>query len=325
VDDPVGTTHELWRTPQHDGNEEADWTSGPWRLSQPTPGPAARATHRAIGRHQVVLPGVGAPGGIVQVTTYYTATGAFCQPVSWHPKGADEVVEVACFSRSGQPADAPFAALFLAGDRGRWSLGGARGFIDAASPTARSYTPGRPYESNAGAVTRTGTGRYTVALAGGAEVAQVSAVGSQARHCGLTGLTATTAAVACTTADGAPADTAFTLSYAGRQSLLDDRRVPKAAFMVVSDVPSGAAPSLADWWLSKQQGTPTVQPTGTGQYTLRLPMGSIPSYTHVTARSSGYCDVVSRNDITFDIACFNDSGAPADSGFDLTYMSASST
>lgn len=225
---------------------------------------------------------------------------------------------------------APFATLFLAGNGGQWSLGGARGFVYAASPTARSYTPGPLSESNAGVVTRTGTGRYTVALAGGAETAQVSAVGSQARHCGLIGLTATMAAVACTAADGIPADTAFTLSYTGRQSLLDDRRVPQAAFMAVSDAPSAAAPSLTDSWLSKN-GTPAVERTATGRYTLHMPMGYIPSYTHVTPRGSGYCNVVQRNDYSvkdnasFHIACFTGSGAPADDGFDLTYMTASPT
>lgn len=209
MDDPPGTTHDLVV------GGEADWTYGPWRFGQPNPIPVARATHLAKGGYMVVLPRVGTPGGIVQVSVYdYTAVGAFCQPVSWGPQGADEAIEVACFNRSGQRADAPFATLFLAGNGGQWSLGGARGFVYAASPTARSYTPGPLSESNAGVVTRTGTGRYTVALAGGAETAQVSAVGGQARHCGLTGLTATTAAVACTAADGIPA-AAATATWSG--------------------------------------------------------------------------------------------------------------
>jgi hypothetical protein len=61
------------------------------------------------------------------------------------------------------------------------------------------------------------------------------------------------------------------------------------------------------------------------QYTLKLPLGFLPSYTHVTAHGSGYCTLTVRNDgtkddVTFNVACFTPGGAAANGSFDLTYM-----
>jgi DNA-directed RNA polymerase specialized sigma24 family protein len=326
VDDPVGSTHDLAASAAHPDNNEANWTYGPWRLDHPTDPPKARATHLATGRQLVVLPGVGSPGGIAHVAAYdYTASGASCQPVGWRAQGADEAVEVACFGRTGQPSDVPVAVLFLAGtvDQG-WSLGGARGFVYASDPTAATYLPGAPDARNTGRITRTGTGRYAVVLGGGAEAVQVSPVAGSARYCALTGHTGAVATVACTAHNGVPADTAFTLSYTGRSSLLDDRRTPHAAFLTVS----GGSATVPTWWLSKP-GSPSVTRTGTGRYVVHMPLGYLPSYTHVVAHGTGYCSLVQRNDYSykdnasFYVECLTATGTAVDNDFGITYMTAS--
>jgi DNA-directed RNA polymerase specialized sigma24 family protein len=311
------------------GTYDSDWTYGLWRLGNPNPIPTPRKTRLGTGRQQVVLPGVGAPGGVALVTAYDSQrTGLNCQPVGWQQQGADESIDVACFDRAGAPADATFDALFLAGttDNG-YSIGELRGFVYASKPTTAAYTPSAPDERNAGQITRADTGRYSVQIPSGAEAVQVSPVSAADRSCTVTGpVTGATVSVTCTAHGGAPLDTAFVLSYTGRQSLLDDARKPQAAFLSVTDGSSSGEPSQTDWWLSKS-GTPTVERNATGQYTLTMPIGEEPSYTHLTTYGSGYCTLVLRNDYshvdnsTFYVQCFTASGTAANGSFELTYMS----
>ena len=62
---------------------------------------------------------------------------------------------------------------------------------------------------------------------------------------------------------------------------------------------------------------------------LCLPVGQLPSYTHVTGRGPGHCGLVLRNDygtkdaVVLHVACFAAAGGPADAAFDLTYATAS--
>jgi hypothetical protein len=174
-------------------------------------------------------------------------------------------------------------------------------------------------------VTRTGTGLYTVALGPGAESVQLSAVGSEARYCALTGLTGAGATVSCRAPDGTAADTPFTLSYTGRHSLLDDVRTPDAAFVSVHT--AAGVPTVSTSWLSKV-GTPTVDRAAAGRYTLHVPLGFPPSYTHVTDRGAAHCTLTAADDVTardaalLSVACFDTAGQPADADFDLAYATA---
>jgi hypothetical protein len=326
VDDAVGATRDLAPSSTHPGNEESGWTYGAWSLDQTAPAPAT-VSHLATGRREVVLPSIGTPGGIVQAGVLdLAATGGTCQPVEWAPRGVNEAAEVDCFDAAGKPADLPFDLLFLAGDAGvGQSAAGQEGFVYAVQSTTTTYTPGKPSERNAGAVTRTGAGLYTVVLGPGAESVQLSVVGSQARYCALTGLTGAGATVSCRAPDGKPADTPFTLSYTGRHSLLDDVRIPDAAFLSVHT--AAGTPTLSTSWLSKA-GTATVERTAAGRYTLHVPLGFPPSYTHVTDRGAAHCTLATADDVTardaavFSVACFDTAGQPADADFDLAYATA---
>lgn len=330
ADDPIGTTRELAPSDLHPVNHEGNWTYGVWRMGNPPVIKQPRVTHTAVGRHTVVLPDTGAPGGVAHVAVSdYAANGVSCQPVAWWQQGADEAIDVACFDRSGAPADVPFTGLFVGGaQNGPNSAGGTRGYVYASAPSAARQTPSAAYSQGTGAVTRTGAGRYEVAVAPGTTRVQVSAVGTAPRHCAITGLSGGTASVACTTHGGAAADTAFALSHTGAQSLLDDRRVPHGVSMTVTDSPGAPAPVVGDTWMSRP-GTASVTRTAVGRYTLRFNVGYLTSYTHLTATGSGYCSWVIRNDysrkddVVLYVACYNASGAAVNSGFQLTYMTAS--
>ncbi|MEU8133447.1 RNA polymerase sigma factor [Streptodolium elevatio] len=328
-DDPVGTTRDLGPSPQHPGNAESNWTYGSWRLGAQS-GRKAQVTHVATGRHVITLPDTGAPGGVAHAAVnVFSDTGASCQTVSWWQQGVDEAVEVACFDRFGAPADVPFTGMFLGGTQnGPNTLGVSRGYVHASDAAAGRQEPAPASRQNTGAVTRTGTGSYTMAVPPGTSTAQVTPVGNAARHCAVTGLGGGTASIACTTYAGAPADTGFALSHTGGQSLLDDRRVPHGVGLVVADSPAAAAPTVTAPWMSRP-GNASVTRTGTGRYTVRFDVGYLSSYTHVTATGGGYCssvirnDYAAKNDVTLTVACFTASGAPANSGFQVTYMTAS--
>ncbi|MFL6072371.1 MAG: hypothetical protein ACJ73S_03130 [Mycobacteriales bacterium] len=329
VDDKVGGTRDLAPSTEHPGNDEAGWTFGAWSLEQATTASAhATVTHLGTGQREVVLPKVGTAGGIVQAGVLDpNATGGTCQPVEWAPRGTDEAAKVFCFDAAGKPADLPFDLLFLAGDAGAGhSAGGQEGFVYAAqSTTSTAYTPDKGSERNAGTVTKAGTGKYTVALGKpGAESVQVSAVGSEARYCALTGLTATAATVSCRGQDGKAADTPFTLSYTGRQSLLDDVRTPDGAFLSAHTTADGTS-GLSDWWQSRL-GTPTIERTAAGRYKLTLPMGFPPAYAQVTDRGAAHCTLAPTVDATvYTVACFDPTAKPTDADFDLAYVTTAPT
>ncbi|NUU22127.1 MAG: hypothetical protein HOV68_11530, partial [Streptomycetaceae bacterium] len=278
----------------------------------------------------VTLPGTAAPGGVAHANvTDLSGTGVSCQTARWWPQGTDEAIEVACFDRTGAPVDVPFTGLFLGGTQdGPNSLGISRGYVYAADPSAARQTPPAASSQRTGAVTRTGTGRYSTGVPAASTVVQVTPVGTAARHCAVTGLGGGTASIACTDFSGAPADTAFVLSHTGAQSLLDDRRLPHGVSLVADDAPGAAAPTITAPWMSRP-GSATITRNATGSYVVRFTVGYLSSYTHVTATGGGYCSTKLRNDysrkddVYLAVACFTASGAPANTGFQVTYMTAS--
>jgi hypothetical protein len=329
VETPIGTTRAL-SGPVPDNNE-ANWTYGPWEMTTPAAG-YATATHVAVGRQRVRLPAVGAPGGSVKVTAQDYAAwggtvgyrpGVSCQPSAWFQDGADEVVDVLCFDRAGNPDDVPFFLRYVAG-----SASGRRGFVVADQPTAATFTPDWRHGVNAGAVTRTGVGRYTADFPGSAGGAvEVTAFGPQPRHCAVTGRRGRFADLACTTPDGAPADTPFTAAFTVAQNLLDDPRKPVGDYLVTDDPPGAPAPVITARWASGDAPM-TLDRTATGKYKVHFANGYINSTVHVTASGVGnHCAVMQLNDYSgpndasFWVACFDASGALVDTGFTLIYTS----
>ncbi|MFE2753565.1 hypothetical protein ACFXGA_16375 [Actinosynnema sp. NPDC059335] len=325
VELPIGTTQPL-SGPVPD-NGQANWTYGPWAMTTPAAGHAT-ATHVAVGRQRVRLPAVGAPGGSVKVTAQDYAAwggavgyrpGVSCQPAGWFPDGVDEVVDVVCFDRDGNPDDVPFFLRYVAG-----SASATRGFVHDDRPTAATFTPDREHGVNAGTVTRTGVGRYTADFPGSAGgVVEVTAVGDAPRHCAVVGRRGQLADLACTTPDGSPADSAFAATFGVGQNLLDDPRKPVGDHVVVT----GSGVVTARW--ASGDAPMTVERLSTGRYRAHFTNGYIPSTMQVTATSAGHhCSVMQFNDYSFPddatiwVGCFGPSGVVADSGFALVYTSA---
>ncbi|MFI9815848.1 hypothetical protein [Saccharothrix variisporea] len=329
---PIGTTHVL-SAPNVPDNSEANWTYGPWMIPYP-PSRSATATHTGVGTERVRLPGVGAPGGSVKVTVqdYFGAwaarrgyvPGVFCQPSGWHQDGVDEVIDVACFDRDGLPTDVAFFVRYVAG-----SASGTRGFVFDDQPSSATFTPDWLHGVSAGAVTRTGVGRYTADLPGSAGGAvEVTAVGSQPRHCAVTGRRGQFADIACTAPGGAAADSMFTAGFAVEQNMLDDPRKPVGDYLISEDSPTAAAPTITTRWASGNAPM-TLERLATGRYKAHFANGYINSTMHVTSTAYGnHCGIMQLNDHSFPddatiwVACFDSSGTPVNSGFTLVYTSA---
>jgi hypothetical protein len=322
TDDPPGTTRDIGPSAKHNDNGEANWTYGQWRMRSPPSARKPTVTHLATGRFSVLLPDVGEPGGITQVTALdFNSVAVSCQPVGWARQGTDETATVDCFNRSGSLADEPFSGLFLGGNA---DTGPTRGYVYANQPTMSSYLPVAHDRDNAGPVTRLGVGRYSVALDGPTGTVQVSPVDVEQRHCVVVGRPTNSATVTCVRHDGSAVDTRFVLSYTNRQSLLDDARRPHAAELRVD-----ADATVERQWTSKPGAVTVTHRKAVGEYQINLPVGLLPSYTHVSAVNGGYCTLVLLNDYSKKdeslvyVSCFTPAGAPADEGFHLTYMTAS--
>jgi uncharacterized protein (TIGR03437 family) len=180
--------------------------------------------HVATGHYTVLFNGLnGAGGGNVQVSAGVNGntTDATCYAGQW--SGASALVHVWCVSPGGAATDANFHVAFI--PAGASPAGAA--FLWANDDTNASYTPdsGHTFAPGSVQVTRTGTGVYTVALAGlptalgGLIRATAYSATSSANYCHTAGLAAlfTGAAgslrvgVDCFQANsGAAADSAFT-------------------------------------------------------------------------------------------------------------------
>ncbi|RSN34641.1 hypothetical protein DL990_13455 [Amycolatopsis sp. WAC 01416] len=182
----------------------------------------------------------------------------------------------------------------------------ARSGAPADSPFTGLFTVG----THRVPVIKTGVGTYQVAQAA---VHQLTPVGSALRHCSGAGQV-----VRCTDSAGIPADTEVVATGASTTTLVPGH--PHGADLRFTT-------AVEHQWLSRP-GNATVERTGTGRYTVRVPVGWLPSYTHVSAIGPGYCTLVSRNDIgenntVLAVACFTPAGAAADGGFHLSYTTTS--
>lgn len=131
--------------------------------SHNTTGATNRVERMSTGRYRAYLPGLGDPGGHVQVTSYGT-DAAYCNATYWGPSDSDERIDVSCFDGAGRRADSRFNLLFLTDDVSDFYIG-AFAWLDRDDS---SYTPSGRYSFNTEdasiSAARLSTGRYTVSF-----------------------------------------------------------------------------------------------------------------------------------------------------------------
>jgi Zn-dependent metalloprotease len=128
-------------------------------------------TRQALGKYQVRLPGLASGGGTVEVTAYGSDSES-CRVTGWGLLNTAEVVDVACQTAAGAPADAMFTMSFHGsiGLLGTPDASRLTAYAWANQPTSASYTPSTPYQFNAAratnTITRLGVGVYQLRLPG---------------------------------------------------------------------------------------------------------------------------------------------------------------
>src|SRR3954464_6277588 len=199
------------------------------------------------GVYTVSFPGLGAAGGIVNVTAYAgwrrgdhvpaqlrrTCMAERWYPVQhWNPVQSSEDAIVRCFD-GHTPADARFAATFSQPPT-PWTGPGDFAYVYANQPATATYTPmlATQYNSRGGVntITHDGSGDYVVRLPGLGPLAEGTVKVTYAQSgngtCNVVRWRPEghdqLVHVRCFTATGAPTDAFFTLTYANHVSVLGD-------------------------------------------------------------------------------------------------------
>jgi len=187
---------------------------------------------------EVQIPYLGSYRGTAQVSAtahrpiddLSTTSPGFCTLGSFHKvmnpvSGYDEYVDSRCYNVPGDSSGIyrEYNVWFMQGLGMKGFQGTNVAYLLADRPAADSYTPDThfSFSSPGGSihVTRLGSGRYTVLLNGMPKggSAQVTALGTNPRHCTISSIAYTKpqkVGVRCFDAAGDPKDTKFTLAYA---------------------------------------------------------------------------------------------------------------
>jgi M6 family metalloprotease-like protein len=308
--------------PEADAYRPAD------QYQQNSTGAMNRVSRTAEGRYVVRFPGLNVLGGVVHATAYGDASRS-CMVERWSPSkdGAAMLAPIRCVNRHGMPEDTRFNATFT-------RAGGTRPFAQlmAYDPLDPHYRVAEPYSFNsegmANFVTRTARGSYQATLtwlAGATANVQVTPIaGKHATWCRVSDWGRNNdnavADIRCTDAEGDPADSAFTLTFA-RSSGVTGMAGPAAH--VRADRPS------ADYGPATQYNSTgaenVIEHRGEGTYAVTLPgLGAEAGHVQVTPMQMGMCHPRAwgpqgKAQVIL-VRCWNAAGDPADREFSLSYV-----
>jgi len=248
--------------------------------------------------------------------------------------GGDPALEIDCFDKNGQPADARFVANIVLGGDGPT---GTLGYTWADQEATADYTPDPYYSylsSGAGpmSVHRDSIGSYQVTMPGlgrlGGNVQVVAAKGGPAARCKVLALVRNGSdelvRVRCRDVPGQLVDADFMVIFTDRVGLTG---VPKrkAAYLLANRPAAASYQPIARYRYSSMGTIPTVTRTAVGRYRVTLPGMPQGGSAQVTAYGPGVsiCQVTSirTNGLPqrIEVACFDPNGAGVDSKFMLTY------
>ncbi|WP_203823337.1 hypothetical protein [Actinoplanes palleronii] len=280
------------------------------------------------GRYLVVFGKLGRDGGVAAVTPV-TGDDRICTLPDWRPEGADELVQVDCFDRSGAAADSGFTAHFWDVSPGG-ETGGTAAYLRLGDPGRTSQTVEDAYSHNsaggANSAGREDVGSYVVYF-GGLEAVEggtvrVTPVADAATVCGVERWFAypegryLAARVRCRDAGGQPVDARFAVTFT-----LGVGAPGVAGAHVLADRPAEASytPEGVAQFSSGGQAA-AVTRSEPGEYRVELPGLALKSGNlQVTAYDTAASCVARTATGDVRITCRDPSGAAADTKFLLTY------
>ncbi|MGQ0704110.1 MAG: Ig-like domain-containing protein [Gemmatimonadales bacterium] len=287
-------------------------------------------TRSAAGTYAVRFAGLGRATGQrenVQVTSYIEP--AFCGTAGWQNDGTDLVVNVRCFAAGGAALDSRYTVLVV----GARALPGRLGFAHADQPNNPSYRPASVHNSAAGAVTitRDNVGSYTATFSSlnrgtgsGPELVMVTQVGTASHRCVVLSwdFDGFTANIACTDQAGTATDAQFSLLVMER-----GRAAQRTGFAWTNQ--STVANYTPDPLYSHNRsgGAITAFRSGPGTYQIdfdNFVKGTGTETVVITAygASNRFCrtgpwGMNTATTFRVNVACYDPSGAPADSRYDI--------
>jgi len=309
-----------------------------------------------IGQYRVDFPGLGSVvGGDVQVTAYGSGSER-CKVSFWTSSGSTLQVYINCFTATGAPTNTLFTANYVRRSD-RPGIEGA--YVWANDSTSAWYTPFSTYSWNstggAISISRTGTGAYSVNLAGqnlGGGTVEVTAYGGTNSYCKVGSWGGSSVNVVCFNGTtGAPVDSQFDLIFETQSpSPLDYRSNSPNNIWSFSYAwaysPSAASYTLAGPYqigkvscctdgagypFGPTQAPGTITRSGIGTYNVKFPglatMSASPSNVKVTGYGYGSdtCKVVNwytiGNDAYANVVCHTAGGALVDAYYTITYSS----
>ncbi len=270
----------------------------------------------------------------VLVSAYNTTDR--CMTYGAAPSGAAIVVTVQCFTPSGGYTNAPFTLLYQ-------SRSGTFGNVHEGVAYTSTYmnTNVQSFDSSGQQVSalEDHKGSYFVYFRGLPDTGTVQVTpngtaqdpsGVEAR-CKVADRIGSASYIRvnvhCYAATGEFANEEFNIGYAVGESLGVVGGVKaRAAWALANNPTSTKAYAAAKQYNGFGAGRLTAQKTGTGQYTVTIP-GTISYGTSnalVTAYGAGsdYCNIAGWTTNAISVACYNQSGLPADSQFDVSFQTA---
>ena len=301
----------------------------------------------ATGVYRVDFPGIGSPGGNVQVTAH-GADNMRCKVSDWVNSGTTLQVTVRCFDGSGNPANSLFTAQYL---RRTDTPGSEAAYVWSFNSTSPGYNPdsGRAWSSTGQAmsISNTGDGIYNVNLPGqdmSGGTVEVTAFGTNNVYCKVIGWFSSTAQVRCFNGgSGAPQNSQFVLLFSSKVP----HNTPASTYVWAHDPSSASYAPVSPWTLglishegnnnphSAIASPVNITRSGTGRYRVFLPLMASMHNNPSSVKVTGYgfdgdtCKVrswaISGADANVDVACFSSLGAPVDALYTLTYSSFATT
>lgn len=121
-------------------------------------------TRTGVGKYRVRIDNGAVAGGTTQISAY--GGSHYCKVVNWYASRADQIINVACYSRLGQPQNGKFTVLFFNNEEKPDYYTDA--YLWASQPTTSSYIANSRYSYNSGGgsnkIERSRTGLYVVYL-----------------------------------------------------------------------------------------------------------------------------------------------------------------
>lgn len=284
-----------------------------------------------VGAYTVLFPGIASTAGIAHVTAV-NRTGIWCQVAAYGASGANERVDVRCFSPNGVPASSQFTVLFSTGP----GLASPGQYAHVRATAAGTVATSVNTSGAANSVVPGAVGSYTVTLPnvgiGGSPSGglQVTSTGGVPGRCKVAGWNTTAVAqsvlVRCVNPGGVPANYGWTLSYQSKRSIVSSI-TPPGRFAYVFDT-LGAVPPNA-WWNSGGGGF-GLAGAGIGLRQVSFPVvGAPPATMQVTAFGPGpeYCTfaspwMIAGGTVTMQyVVCYLNGGAYSTQRSLVTYTS----